>query len=257
MRRFESHYRLRDDDNLEARVLNAILADVDARIAAGEDVRDAVENAISELNKVGLERINSVLTPQIERIQLAGELGFLKIRSATPHSLVLGNIVTFVVEDTARRALFHPTTFLDVLRTSTIDDRAIGLVHDYDPDNGELLVEFVAVFGAAGPHSDWEICASGGAAAAQLQMLAEARAARNEAIAARGAAETAAGTATTKAGEAATARDTAVGAAGTATAKAGEAEASAIAAALSAASVDTAAINAHARRQAIRFSVAL
>lgn len=274
MRRFESHYRLRDDDNLEARRLNAILADIDARVAAGEDLRSVIEQAISDLNKVGLDRLNSVLTPQIERIQLAGELGFLVISSATPHSLVQGNIVTFTVEEGARRELYHPTTFVSITRKATPDDGAIGLVHGYDVEHGELLVELVTVFGDPGPHSDWEIAASAGAAVAQLQMLDETRSARDEAVSAKDDAEAAAAIASGAADTATGAAVTAGAQAGAATTKAGEAAAHADAAegwaataAGHAASVDTAAIDAsiaeaelraaaHARRMAIRFSAA-
>lgn len=186
MRKFETDYRLRDKDNFSAKLFNKILADIDARIAAGEDMSAAVANAISDLNKVGLDRINSVLTPQIERIQLAGELGFLVISSDTPQTLVQGNIVTFVVEEGARRELFHPTTLLDVVRRSTPDDRAVALLHNYDAEYGELLVEFLRVDGDPGPHSDWEICASGGTALVQMRMLESAMSIQEDVVIKRG-----------------------------------------------------------------------
>lgn len=198
-----------------------ILADVDARIATLEGNEARIAAALDALVKLGLDRINEVLVPAFQKVQDLTELGFLTATSTSSVTLTLSAQRIFVIPAGVKRELFTPSEFVAITRVANTTDYAIGRTLAYSAQYGELSVEIVAAFGNAGPFTDWEISATAGSTVAMVAMLAEAKAARDQAV-------PAAATATGAAG-------TAVGAAGTATAAAGIATAKAEAAAQSAA----------------------
>jgi hypothetical protein len=113
----------------------------------------------------------------------------------------------------ASRDLFTPSPFLAIERQNTTDDYAVARLIAYNRDNGELLVEILAVYGNPGPHNDWTITASPGVSETVRQQLATTQAVRDNVIGIRDAAIDAI---TAIAQEADAARDIAVNKAGAA-----------------------------------------
>ena len=170
-------------------------------------------------------------------------------------------------------------------RRSTADDWAVVKTHSWDREHGEYVCTVETAVGDPGPHSDWEITGAAASSIAMLLWLDEVAAMRDEVAGdrivvtnARDETVTARNTAMTKAGEAATARNQAVDAAaaaatfdpalyatkaspaftGTPTAPTAEpgTDSNQLATTAFVAGAELSAA-AHARRTAIRFSVAL
>jgi hypothetical protein len=162
-----------------------MLREIENRIAPLEADADRVEQAVQDVRNIALTRINDVLTPAIENILDLEQRGFLRAISATPATLVAGEIRTLEVIE-ADRAIFSPSSFVALTRTTTLNDYAICRNAGWDSATGTLVLELITVEGNPGPFSDWEISALAGPTIAQITLLAESVAA---AEAATGAAE--------------------------------------------------------------------
>jgi hypothetical protein len=62
-RKFDVFYRLAPRDAITADRLNAIIGDIDARIAELQILKGGVEAAIEEIRNLGLDRIDATLQP--------------------------------------------------------------------------------------------------------------------------------------------------------------------------------------------------
>ena len=162
-----------------------MLREIENRIKPLEADADRVEAAVRDVREVALARINDVLTPAIANILDLEQRGFLRAASATPATLIAGEIRTLEVME-ADRAIFSPSAFVALTRTSTFEDYAICRNLGWDSATGTLVLELLSVEGSPGPFPDWDISALAGSTVAQITMLAEATAA---AAAATGAAE--------------------------------------------------------------------
>ncbi len=197
-----------------ARVFNYYWDHFDARLHALEEVRVSWQEATANVNQLALDRINEILGPAIASVAEMQARGFLIAHSASENILAETNVLTFDIADEDERRLFTPSPFLALTRAATADDYAVASWVSWDAQTGILVCEVVAAFGDPGPHDDWVIAALAGSTMAQVEMLTQARAARDAAVVARGGAEDArdlasgsAGTAGTAAGNATVARD--------------------------------------------------
>jgi hypothetical protein len=212
--RKSKQYKFKATDTLEPRTINPVIEDIDLRTSQLEDQAGAIQETLGNINDIALGRINEILVPAAEKIQQLTSLGFLIARSASIKTLVVSAVPTlFIVADGASRDLFTPSPFLAIERQNTTDDYAVARLIAYNRDNGELLVEVLAVYGNPGPHNDWTITASPGVSETVRQQLATTQAVRDNVIGIRDAAIEAI---TAIAQEADDARDIAVNKAGAA-----------------------------------------
>lgn len=149
-----------------------MLREIENRIKPLEVDAARVEQAVQDVRNIALERINDVLTPAISNILDLEQRGFLRANSATPVTLVAGEIRALEVVE-ADRAIFSPSAFVALTRTSTLDDYAICRNAGWDSATGTLVLELITVQGGPGPFSDWEISALAGPTIAQITLLAE------------------------------------------------------------------------------------
>ncbi len=170
---------------------NNLVREVDARYRELEGIKIDWEAISDQGIQVALDRINNVLLPASDRIRRVAELGFLTAPSATENILEEGETLTFFVTAGDQRDLFTPSPFVAITRDANATDYAIGRTLFYDHETGRFEVRIDAVFGAPGPHTDWNIAAVAGSVSAQVEMLADAQAARTAAETARTGAETA------------------------------------------------------------------
>jgi hypothetical protein len=127
-----------------------------------------------ELVEVGLERIDTVLTPALARVQQAAELGFLVATSNTSLTLQVGESAVFEVsEDT--RGLFTPTPFITVTRgtVGTEGQWAVGQLVAWNAETGGLEVEILSITGISGAHTDWILSAASGIPASIAAMASQ------------------------------------------------------------------------------------
>lgn len=156
---------------LTTRELVKFAGEIEARLGRLEGQSADVDATLAALRQVALDRINLVLTPAIEKVFQIQERGFLIAHSSSSNTLGEGNILTFDIEDEAERELFTPSPFLALTREDNAEDVGIARLVSYSQQHGELIVEVVSFFGAAGPHTDWVIAATAGPTVAQLQAL--------------------------------------------------------------------------------------
>lgn len=153
-----------------------MLREIENRIKPLETDADRVAQAVQDVRDIALTRINDVLTPAIANILDLEQRGFLRAFSATPATLVAGDIRMLEVVE-ADRAIFSPSAFVALTRVSVLDDYAICRNLGWDSATGTLSLELIMVEGNPGPFSDWEISALAGPTIAQISLLAEATAA--------------------------------------------------------------------------------
>lgn len=153
-----------------------MLREIENRIKPLETDADRVAQAVQDVRDIALTRINDVLTPAIANILDLEQRGFLRAFSATPATLVAGDIRMLEVVE-ADRAIFSPSAFVALTRVSVLDDYAICRNLGWDSATGTLSLELIMVEGNPGPFSDWEISALAGPTIAQITLLAEATAA--------------------------------------------------------------------------------
>lgn len=164
---------------LSAKYFNGIWERIDLRIHGLESVKIAWDAAVADLTSFGLKRIDDFLAPAFERVTRIAELGFLIAHSATSETLVLDEVSTFLIDDPDERELFHPSAFVTIARTGNQTDFAIGQVASYVRATGILDVTIRQVFGAPGPHADWEISTGSGVPLLMRQQLVDAATARD------------------------------------------------------------------------------
>lgn len=185
---------------------DTVIRDVDARIADLEQIKPELDSAIDDLTKVGLDRINSVLAPAVEKVVNLADLGFLIAHSSTSITLnVSSDVITFVIPPGAERDLFTPSPFVTISRVANYTDYAFAKTLGYDVIHGEYSCQILARFGNAGPFTDWVLSDGSGVAQAVQQMMEDTQDARDASIAASVTATTQAGLASDYADDAQTA----------------------------------------------------
>ena len=160
--------------------VNRLLTALETRFSGLEAKSASYDAALDALLTIGLQRINEVLLPAVEKIQDLSTLGFLIAESDTLQTLSQDEDYLFVISEGTQRDLFAPSPFVALTRSSTTDDYAIARTISYDPEFGEYQCTVVVVVGDPGPHSDWVIAALAGPTIAQKAMLDEALAAGDE-----------------------------------------------------------------------------
>lgn len=173
MLRFED-LRVRDQQDLSSDFFNRrfrLIAETIGQLNA--DV-SSVTGDTDRLVALGLNRVNEVLGPLLQKLQMVSEVGFLVAESATPVRLSLGLNTTFAISE-ALRELFSPTPYLFLQRKAagSINDYAALRLIAYNRANGGLAVDVVHVSGdiGAGQYSDWVISVAAGVSTAMMEAM--------------------------------------------------------------------------------------
>lgn len=161
-------------ERLDYAFLYRLLSVLEDRLRPLEDQQDAAVAFLEEARQYALLRIDEALLPAFEAILDIQEKGFLIARSSTSHSVEVGNLLTFTIDNENERSLFAPSPFLALTREATPNDYAIARLINYQVSSGELVCEVLAFQGDPGPHSDWVIGALAGSTIAQYELLDQA-----------------------------------------------------------------------------------
>jgi len=151
-----------------------LLALIEARFLPLERSQGDLEATTRDLQRAALDRINDALEQPIAEILAVQELGYLTAPSSTPHTLIVDQVLTFVVDEGPRRNLFTPSPFIALTREDNPNDYAVARRVNYDPLNGRLTCQIVGVFGNPGPHEDWIIAGLAGPTTAMINLLNQA-----------------------------------------------------------------------------------
>lgn len=232
-RKFEELYKVQNTSEISQKLWNRVFSDLDGRTAELEAIKPEVEAALTDLSQVGLDRINQILAPAVEKIGKLTELGFLVAHSTTPLTLEVNENYTWVIPPGDERDLFHPSPLIFVAITgeSGTENYAVVETIDYNRQYGEFLGRVKQKIGLAGANAAWEMSAVAGSLMAQVAILDMAEIVqadiasmvalyegyKNTTVAAKDTAVAAAATATTKAGEASSSASSANNSANTAT----------------------------------------
>jgi hypothetical protein len=192
--KFAQLYRFTDKTKLDPGTFNPRFADVDARLVSLEDLYPDWETAVAQLEQIGLQRINEVLGPNLDRIQQAASLGFLSAHVADNFSISFAPVASTAIPllADARRDLFTPAPFVALVRTTDVNSYAVCRTIGYDKTLGVLTVQILSNSGPVGPFTDVEVWALAGTA---LILQGQTSALQNSANAAAASATAAAGSA--------------------------------------------------------------
>lgn len=187
-RRFEN-YRLRNGDDIgNPGTLNRRFEDIDLRVHRQEEIEKSWGEALSQLQRVGLARLDDALLPVFNRLHEIASLGAIfTARSATAIEITTG--LKRLVIDEADRDRFAPAAFVAAFVETDLGKAVMGWVESYDRASGELTLRVDRTAGA-GQGASWVIHAASATdnASAAEQAAASAvaaTAATAEAIAAR------------------------------------------------------------------------
>lgn len=181
MRRFETHYRLRENDSAVPETFNSRFKDFDDRLNDHDVLRDEILSLRDTVLFQAAQRIDDFIIPALERVREIQSGGFLvtDIAENTAVSFVEGEVSIAVNQ--SMKDIFRPTAFVALVRQDTADDWAVARALDYNEETGVIDLDILAVSGNAGPHEDVIVSATGGGAAGQIAFLLETREARDEA----------------------------------------------------------------------------
>ena len=178
--RFEQAYRVDGGTKLTATLWNRIFRELDTRLVSIEEKKASFEEAERQLLQIGLNRINEALLPAAERIFRVAELGFLVASSDEEATFVEGQEASLTIREGDQRELFTPTEFVAISRRSTPEDWVIARTLGYSRESGVLLVRAEVVKGSGGPHDDWDVSATPGAAQAVVDLFEQVSSLRQE-----------------------------------------------------------------------------
>ena len=178
--RFEQAYRVDGATKLTATLWNRIFREIDTRLVSIEEKKASFEEAERQLLQIGLDRINEALLPAAERIFRVAELGFLVASSDEEATFVEGQEASLTIREGDQRELFTPTEFVAISRRSTPEDWVIARTLGYSRESGVLLVRAEVVKGSGGPHDDWDVSATPGAAQAVVDLFEQVSSLRQE-----------------------------------------------------------------------------
>lgn len=192
MRRFETNYRLGENDTASPETFNSRFKDLDDRLNDHDELRGEILQLRDTVLYQAAQRIDDFILPALDSVREIQSSGFLiaGIAESSAVSFVEGEVSIAVDQD--MKSIFRPTAFVALVRHDTADDWAVARVMEYHEDTGVLDLDILAVSGAAGPHEDVIVSATGGGAAGQIAFLNATKAAmeqavtkRNEAVAAK------------------------------------------------------------------------
>jgi hypothetical protein len=193
-RRYDQYYRVKPRDNLgDPDYWNRRFEDIDRRVSFNEDGLDAIDGLTAYIEGLALNRLDLVLAPALDKITLVSEQGFLLAHSSSTVTLDLATSQTFAISNAAERELFAPSPYLTICREGSMTDYAFAKLLSWDRNSGQLVVQPLQIYGAAGPFSDWIIYVGTAVSQAVADALTQAKAARDAALGYRDQASTNAG----------------------------------------------------------------
>jgi len=180
--------RARDSTNMDRDFFNRRYRLIAENIQSISTGLAQVEAATENLVKLGLARIDEVLSPALLTVQAAAENNFLVAPSDTALTLTVGLETSLQISDESLWGIFAPTPYILIARDADAapDDWALARLQSYNRDTGGLAFEVVAVSGtvAANEYSAWVVSASAGLGKTILDAAAALPAIRDEASAA-------------------------------------------------------------------------
>lgn len=176
--RFED-LRVRDKQPLDADFFNRRFRLIAEQIATLSSQAETAQGVVDEIVRLGLARINEILTPALARVQAASELGFLLATSSTSIQLSANLETTFALDDTEANHLFTPTPYVTFMRDAddAQDDWAVARVQEFNAENLGLAVKILVINGTLddAAHDDWVISASPATVAVLADQIAAAQ----------------------------------------------------------------------------------
>lgn len=170
----------RNKNGWSAKLWDGFIEAVGARLAPLEEQLGIQKEVTDAIIARGLTVIEQELTPIVNNAEeyfdgakadLDSKLvrfeekvigGTVIALSTSPSKLVLGDVVTFVL-NSADREFFAPTPYVAISRTSTVANWAIGKVNSFNRLTGQLAITPEKVEGTGGPYTDWVITSLPGA----------------------------------------------------------------------------------------------
>ncbi|XWN29765.1 MAG: hypothetical protein ROR55_20010 [Devosia sp.] len=208
-------YRRQATDPINDTYFNLLLADIRARLERLEKFEPDWEEQVAALVNIGVQRIDTFLTPAVEQVQELSGLGFLVADSSTSTTFVVGQEVTLVVDEGTKRDLFAPSPNVSITSASVQGLVVLAeRVGEYNAETGELVVNPWYISGPNGALDDWVITSEPGIAKAVFEIYALVVAAEALAVASASAAGDSASAAATSEGAAAASATAAQGHAG-------------------------------------------
>ncbi|SFC21807.1 hypothetical protein SAMN05428997_1051, partial [Bosea sp. CRIB-10] len=182
--RFDQLYRWGKRDIVNDDALNLRFRDLDDRITPIEALKISYEAALLTLQDRVLERSEAVIEGLRDRLIEITELAWLVGSSSTSLTLVEEAEQALIIAPD-RRALFTPGPFAIVATASDPDAYAVVQHLDFDRATGQWNFRTKVVSAAlTGTHADWSIGALAGSTLAQMAMLGEGQALRDQSVAA-------------------------------------------------------------------------
>ncbi len=154
-RRYEAYKIQRGDDLGDPELWNDRFNDLDVRIHANEQDRDALENAVDALEAVALQRLDETLTPIINDALAALENIGVAFQAESNDTLAVatGEITVIITPETRGKWILTDTL---ILTSADGNASMLGQPSSYDRTNGILIVDIVATTGT-GPKTGWSL----------------------------------------------------------------------------------------------------
>lgn len=150
-----------DNEEFNSDRLNKATSNLDLRIRAIEGLSVSYLEAIDQLNRYGLQRLNDAVQPVYDKLVTIGRIGVIfQVGSTSTNSITLGTKTFIIPED--RRLTFAPAAYLQILSTANSGKALYGNTQSYDETTGVLVVTVDQLRGLdEGPISSWMISAAG------------------------------------------------------------------------------------------------
>ncbi|MGI9425939.1 MAG: hypothetical protein ACR2PA_22380, partial [Hyphomicrobiaceae bacterium] len=148
-------YLVDDETPVDPEWVKRVFGDLDNRIDSLEEQKATVDEAVAELQELGLERIDEVLAPAFQEVQDLANLGvLLSADSDTSVAIATGSKSFTIVEDD--RDTFAPASYLIIRSKADSANAMSGFLTSYDRETGALVVDVQQANGS-GTHADWEV----------------------------------------------------------------------------------------------------
>jgi hypothetical protein len=160
MRRFEQYRLDRGVNVADPDFWNAILEDLDLRLNAAEVYGSALDNAVANVEALGVERVNATLNPLVATAlaKIASVADLLSAGSASSVTVGDGE-KTFVIAESDRMVWPLPAWVVASVVTDPTTYVA-GRVISFDRQTGILVVD-VNAHGGTGEHASWVVRLAG------------------------------------------------------------------------------------------------
>jgi hypothetical protein len=138
-------------------VLDAAFTYIIKRFLVLESFTPEWQQAVDTLNDVGLNRINSALTPVFEAYSEIASLGAIFAATSSSTLPIAVGSQTFII-DAPLRNQFAPARWMSAITTDAKASMA-GLVTSYDRASGALVIDIVETYGT-GSFPAWQLSPS-------------------------------------------------------------------------------------------------